>query len=124
MNRQWMSLSFLSKESNQRKVAAWSRPEKGSALSVAVPPVRYAMPHLEVLLGLLRFYCFYFPSLSAKQLRAKAGRTMVACGRQGHRNFCRSGGLCERSRAEDSSPWFWLICGVKALCGKEAFLLT
>jgi len=22
-----------------------------------------------------------------------------------------------------SSPWFWLICGVKALCGKEAFLL-
>ena len=23
-----------------------------------------------------------------------------------------------------SSPWFWLICGVKALCGKEAFLVT
>jgi hypothetical protein len=27
-----------------------------------------------------------------KQLRTKAGRTMVACGWLGHRNFCRSKG--------------------------------
>jgi hypothetical protein len=34
----WMLLSFLSKESNQRKVAAASCSLKGSACSVPVPP--------------------------------------------------------------------------------------
>jgi hypothetical protein len=30
----------------------------------------------------------------------------------------------ERSGATFCSPWFWLICSAKALCGKEASLLT
>ena len=51
-DRQWMLLSFLSKESNQRKVAAWFRTVKGSALAVPVPAVRYAMPHLSLNVGL------------------------------------------------------------------------
>ncbi len=28
------------------------------------------------------------------------------------------------SRAKDYSPWFCTVCRAKALCGKEAFLLT
>jgi len=42
---------------------------------------------------------------------------------QGHSKFCSSRGLRERSRANNCSPWFCPICGAKALCGKEAFLL-
>jgi len=73
MNRQWMSRfsyynfslrhsrrlrrSFLSKESNQRKVAAWFRPMKGSGVSVPVPPVRYAMPHFLLIVPSLRLSC-------------------------------------------------------------------
>ncbi|WP_256538377.1 hypothetical protein [Mucilaginibacter aquariorum] len=34
----------------------------------------------------------FFSSPSAKQLRAKAGRTWWACAWQGHRKFCRSEG--------------------------------
>jgi len=30
----------------------------------------------------------------------------------------------KRNRAKDSSPWFCPICRAKAMCGKEAFLLT
>jgi hypothetical protein len=44
----WLSLSFLSKESNQRKVAAWSRPVKGSGASEPVPSERYTMPHFKL----------------------------------------------------------------------------
>jgi len=44
MSRQWMLLSFLSKESNQRKVATWPRPFKVSAYvsSGTTRAVRYA----------------------------------------------------------------------------------
>jgi hypothetical protein len=31
--------------------------------------------------------------------------------------------MSERSGAIFCSPWFYLICSAKALCGKEAFLL-
>jgi hypothetical protein len=46
------------------------------------------------------------------------------CGCRGISNFAGSDGY-ERTKVEAkfSSPWFWLICGAKALCGKEAFLL-
>jgi hypothetical protein len=48
-------LSFLSKESNQRKVAAWFRTVKGRAATMPVPAVRYAMPHLPLIVGFFGF---------------------------------------------------------------------
>jgi hypothetical protein len=62
---------------------------------------------------------------SAKQLRAKAGRTMVALSvARGIGNFAEAQGKSERSGAKDSSPWFCPVCRAKARCGKEAFLPT
>jgi hypothetical protein len=45
------------------------------------------------------------------------------CDCRGISNFARSDGY-ERTKvaAKLSSPWFWLICEAKTLCGKEAFL--
>jgi len=39
-------------------------------------------------------------------------------------SFAEAGAGAGDSRAKDSSPWFCPFCGAKALCGKEAFLLT
>jgi len=63
---------------------------------------------------------------SAKQLRPKSGKTMVAqCGCGGKASFAEAMGLCGRShRAKLLRTWFCLICRAKALGGKEAFWLT
>jgi hypothetical protein len=43
--------SFLSKENNQRKVAAWSRTFEGICFGRCCAAVRYTMPHFEASLG-------------------------------------------------------------------------
>jgi hypothetical protein len=43
---------------------------------------------------------------------------------KGIRDFAEVRALSERSRAKERSPWFYLLCRAKALCGKEAYLLT
>ena len=45
-------------------------------------------------------------------------------GGKGIGSFAEAGARGSESRAKDSSPWFYPLCREKALCGKEAFLLT
>jgi len=55
----------------------------------------------------------------------KTGRTMMAsAAAEALANIAEAQAKSERSRARLSSLWFCLICRAKALCGKEAFLLT
>jgi hypothetical protein len=64
-------------------------------------------------------------SPSAEQLRAKSGKNDGGPERgKGIAIVAEAQGMSERSRATFCSPWFCLICRVKAMCGKEAFLLT
>jgi hypothetical protein len=49
---------------------------------------------------------------------------MVACALEGAlANLAEAGGSVNEVEVRFSSPWFCLFCRVKALCGKEAFLL-
>jgi len=46
---------------------------------------------------------------------------MTLCGGKGIRNFAV---VAKCAAAKGRSPWFYLLCRAKAMCGKEAFWLT
>jgi hypothetical protein len=62
-------------------------------------------------------------SPSADQLRPKSGKTMQATSAAGHSNFLHAGSKSDRLAGKKIAAQVCLICGVKATCGKEAFLL-
>jgi hypothetical protein len=67
--------------------------------------------------------CFHLKQTSAEQLRAKAGKTMVAPERgKGIATFCMSAGM--REWAKILQPVVLPGLQGKGPCGKEAFRLT
>ncbi len=65
---------------------------------------------------------FMFRKVSAEQLRAKTGRTMVGSAVAGHRSFCRRAGL--RGLGQNNPAQVLSVLQGKGLERKEAFLLT
>jgi hypothetical protein len=72
---------------------------------------------------LIKRFSFFSPA-SAKQLRAKVGRTIVACVEQGHRKFCRSGGNERTQWGKKFQPVVLSGLRGKGSVRKEVFLPT
>ena len=71
---------------------------------------------------------FYLPQFSpvSRQASGESGQNNGGlCGGQGHwQTLPKPGHGANEVAARFSSPWFCLFCRVKALCGKDASLLT
>jgi hypothetical protein len=64
----------------------------------------------------------FSPKVSAEQLRAKTGRTMVGCAAAGHRKFLHAWG--GEGKGKIIPAQVLPVLQGKGPCGKEAFLLT
>jgi hypothetical protein len=64
----------------------------------------------------------FFPKVSAEQLRAKMGRTMVGGAAAGHRKFLHAWG--GKGKGKIIQAQVLSVLQGKGPCGKEAFLLT
>ncbi|MBB6111746.1 hypothetical protein SAMN05421821_11427 [Mucilaginibacter lappiensis] len=66
-----------------------------------------------------------FSTPSAEQLRVKEGRTWWLCAFGGASQvFAEAKNRANKVEQNNCSPWFCLLCRAKAMCGKEASLLT